>query len=204
MKYFTVKNKKVGNTQPQFRAEKIFRKTDIRGRVSCSDVGKPNQTCSNTNKKEADIPSFKMKSVVRKAILKFNSNFNSTSDNIECSRDVGDQKIATIVRTKTQPHPPSKTKPNISENQTPVNPCLTMAPNYEVGREAPESKPNTDIRNQSEPNPKPQPQKVPNQPHATQPNPSEWKSTKNALHLLQNPKKPAQQTKTKPNPKKEN
>ena len=79
-----------------------------------------------------------------------------------------------------------------------------MAPSYEDDREAPESKPNTDIRNQSEPNPKPQPQKVPNQPHATKPNPSEWKSTKNALHLLQNPKKPAQQTKTKPNPKKEN
>ena len=39
-----------------------------------------------------------MKSVVREAILKF----NSTSDNIERSREVGDQKIgkiATIVRT---------------------------------------------------------------------------------------------------------
>ena len=54
--------------------------------------------------------------VVREAILKFN--FNSNSDNIEHSREVGDLKIATIVRTKTQPHPephpPSETKPNIS------------------------------------------------------------------------------------------
>ena len=43
----------------------------------------------------------------------------------------------------------------------------------------------------------------PNKPHIkTQPNPSEWKSTKNALDLLQNPKKPPPTNRNQAKPEK--